>query len=140
MEFKEFIKKNLMDYFIIVTGVTVAIAVLGMNYDPDAVLGYDVLFSPLIIGAVSVLPSVVLFSRRELPMRQMLIRRVLHFIVLEITLLAFGNASSLFRDNKAAIPFAVSVFIIYLFTNIVSFFIDSRTADEINRGLKKLQN
>lgn len=138
MSLKEYIRKILMDYFIIVTGIMVAIAVLGTNYDREATFGYEAYFSPLIFGAIAVLPSLVMYSGRELTLKQMLIRRIFHFFLLEAALLCFGFLSGLFRDNGAAIPFAGSVFVVYLFTNIIRWVIDSRTADEINEGLKRI--
>lgn len=139
MSIKEYIRKTLMEYFIIVTGITVAIAVLGTNYDREATFGYEAYFSPLIFGAIAVLPSLVMYSGRELTLRQMLFRRVLHFVLLEAALLSFGFLSGLFQDNNAAVPFALSVFVVYLFTNIIRWMIDSRTADEINEGLKRIR-
>jgi hypothetical protein len=138
--FIEFVKKNLMNYFIIVTGVTVAIAVLGSNFDSEATFGYEAYYSPIIFGAVATLPSFVLYSRKELTFHQMLFRRILHFIVLELTLLGFGYAFDLLSQIDVAVSFAVSVFMIYLFTNVVMWIIDSKTAADINKGLKRIQN
>lgn len=140
MDFKEYLKKCLMTYFIVVTAVTVAIPVLGMNFDPEATFGYEVLFSPLLFGAVALLPSFVLYSRRELTFKRMLLRRVLHFITLELTLLLFGFLFRLFDGIEVIISFAFSVFAVYLFTFIAEWVIDNKTAGEINKGLKKLQS
>lgn len=139
MSLVSFIKKNLMDYFIIVTGINVAIAILGMNFDPDTVFGYQAFFSPLIIGAVAVFPSVVMYSRRELSFRSMLIRRALHLVVLEITLIAFGYFSGLFTEWSIIAPFAVGVILVYAFTLFARYLIDSKTAVEINKGLRRMQ-
>ncbi|MBP1754663.1 MAG: hypothetical protein H6Q59_1061 [Firmicutes bacterium] len=134
-----FVKKNLMDYFIIVTGINVAIAVLGMNFDPDTVLGYEAYFSPLIIGAVAVLPSMVLYSRRELSVKGMLFRRALHLLVLELTLISFGYVAGLLTQWTIVLPFVVVVLVVYVFTLLVHYLIDSRTAVEINKGLRRIQ-
>jgi hypothetical protein len=139
MSFIEFAKKNLMSYFIIVTGVTVAIAVLGMNFDPTATLGYEAFFSPLIYGAVAVLPSLALYSKKDLTFKQMLLRRLLHFLLLELTLLGFGSILGIFDRTEVAISFALSVFVVYMFTNVIQWMIDSKTAVDINKGLKKMQ-
>jgi len=139
MGFIDFVKKNLMNYFIIVTGITIAIAILGLNYDPEATLGYEAYFSPIIIGVVAVLPSFVLYSNKELTFKQMLFRRIMHFVVLELTLLGFGYLSGLFDSIDVALPFALSVFIVYLVTNVIKWVIDSKTAVEINKGLKRIQ-
>jgi uncharacterized membrane protein YesL len=139
MSFMSFVKKNLIDYFIIVTGVNIAIAVLGMNYKPEELLGYDAFFSPLILGAVAVLPSFVFYSRRELSLRQMLIRRVIHLVVLELTLVGFGYIARLLTGLNITISFVLIVFAVYVFTLIIRWIIDSKTALEINLGLKRIQ-
>ncbi|ROR29066.1 DUF3021 family protein [Mobilisporobacter senegalensis] len=140
MDFKEFLKKNLLNYFIIVTGITIAIAVLGAIYDSNTKFGYEAFFSPLIIGVIAILPSFILYSSKELSSSQMFIRKILHFIVLEMFLITFGHFTGLFDGNNAAFPFAISVFIIYIFVHLIIWIIDSKTANEINKGLKNMQN
>jgi len=139
VSFTEFIKKNLMIYFIIVTGVTIVIAILGLTYDSGATFGYEAYFSPIIFGAIAVLPSIVLYSKRELTFKQMIHRRMLHFIVLELTLLGFGYQAGLFSGIEVGIPFAISIFIVYLFTQLIHWIVDSRTAIDINMGLKRIR-
>lgn len=139
MSLVSFIKKNLIDYFIIVTGVNVATAILGMNFDPDRVFGYQAYFSPLIFGAVAVLPSIVMYSRRELSFRRMLIREALHLVVLEITLIAFGYFSGLLTNWSIIAAFAVGVLLVDAFTLFIRYLIDSKTAVEINKGLRRIQ-
>lgn len=139
MSFIEFIKKNLISYFIIVTAVTVVIAILGMVFDPDTVFGYEAYFSPLIFGAIAVLPSFVLYSRRELSFQQMLFRRIMHFLVLETCLLGFGWLAGLITSMEVGLSLATSVFLVYLFTNLVHYIIDNKTAGDINKGLKRIQ-
>ncbi len=139
MSLVSFIKKNLIDYFIIVTGVNVATAILGMKFDPDRVFGYQAYFSPLIFGAVAVLPSIVMYSRRELSFRRMLIREALHLVVLEITLIAFGYFSGLLTNWSIIAAFAVGVFLVNAFTLFIRYLIDSKTAVEINKGLRRIQ-
>lgn len=140
MSFTEFCKKNLMIYFISVTGITIATAVLGLNFEPDARFGYEAFLSPLIFGVVAVLPSFALYSRKELTLRQMLVRRVFHFVLLELTLLVFGFSAGILDGVDVAFSFAFSVLAVYLFTNVLQYILDSKTAGKINEGLKKLQS
>jgi hypothetical protein len=139
MSFIDFIKKNLIDFFIIVTCVNLAIAILGANFDSNASLGYEAYFSPIIFGAIATFPSIILFSPRELTFKQMLVRRVMHFITLEILLIGFAYSSRIIQGTNMVISFSVTVFLVYLVTNIIRWIIDSNTANKINQGLKKLQ-
>jgi hypothetical protein len=139
MSIQDFCKKNLMNYFIVVTGVTVAMAVLGLNFDRSARFGYEALLSPVVFGAVATLPSFILFSRKELSFRQMLIRRILHFAALELVLILFGYLFGIFKGFHVVLSFAFSVLAVYLFTEVIHYLMDSRTAGKINEGLKRIQ-
>ena len=139
MSFLEFSKKTLMNFFVIVTGVTLAIAVLGLNFQAEEQFGYEAYFSPIIIGAIATLPSFVLYSKKELPIKQMLLRKILHFIVLLLAMVGFGKAAGLLTNTELTAMFLLSVIAVYAFTTVINWIVDSKTAQEINEGLKKLQ-
>lgn len=139
MSFKDFLKKNLMNFFIIVTCVNIAIGILGAQFDAQATLGYEAYFSPIIFGAIATFPSLIQYSPGELTFKQMLFRRVLHFITLEILLIGFAYSSRIIQGVTMFISFSITVFLVYLITNIIRWIIDNNTANEINKGLKKLQ-
>lgn len=128
-----------MEYFIITTCVTAAIAILGLSLDPAAKLGYEAYFSPLLFGLVSLVPSLATYSRKELPFRQALIRKLLHFALLEAMLVAFGHWVGILHGVGDTASFALAVFIVYLAVNLISWHLDSREASEINKTLKTLQ-
>lgn len=139
MSFTEFLKKLLINYFIIVTGITVAIAIIGLSFYPKERLPYNAFFSPLIFGAVATLPAVVMYSKKELTFKQMLIRRILHFIILEISQLGIGYITGLIKSFDMVLMLSSSVLAVYLFRIIIGLIIDSRTAIDINNGLKRIQ-
>jgi hypothetical protein len=128
-----------MEYFIITTFVTAAIAVMGLSLDPAARFGYEAFFSPLIFGLVGILPSFVTYSRKELSLRQTLIRKALHVIVLEAMLLAFGSWAGVLHGAVDASFFGLAVFIVYLMVNLINYLTGKKDAGEINKTLKSLQ-
>lgn len=140
MSFKAFLKKCLMDFFIIATCVTAAMAILGASIAPTARFGYEAYFSPLIFGLVSLIPSFVNYSRKELSLKQALIRKVLHFIALEVTLITFSYLTGLITGINEVFSFAVTVFIVYLAVNLISWWLDRKEAGEINKMIKALQD
>lgn len=139
MSFKDFLKRCLMEYFIITTCVTAAIAMLGLSADPAATFGYEAYFSPLIFGLISIVPSFVTYSRRELSFRGALIRKVLHVILLESLLTGFGFWAGLIQNAEEAAFFVLTVFIVYIAVNLISWLLDKKEAGEINKTLKSLQ-
>lgn len=139
MSLKAFLKRCLMEYFIITTCVTAAIGVLGLSLDPTAKIGYEGYFSPLIFGLVSLLPSVATYSRKELTFRQALLRKLFHFVLLEAMLIAFGRWAGIVHGLGDTVYFALAVLMVYLIVNLISWHLDSKEANEINKTLKALQ-
>lgn len=140
MSFRAFLKNCMMEYFIITTCVTAAIAVLGISFDPTAKFGYEGFFSPLIFGLISLLPSFVTYSRRELSLRQVLLRKGFHVIVLEVMLIVFGFWSGLLHNPVEASLFGLTVFVVYIAVNLISWLLDKKEASDINKTLKSLQS
>ena len=139
MSLKAFMKRCLMEYFIITTCVTAAIAFLGLGLDPTAKIGYEGYFSPLIFGLVSIVPSIATYSRKELSFRQTLIRKLFHFVLLEAMLVAFGHWAGILHGFEDTAYFALAVFFVYLAVNWVSWQLDSKEASEINKTLRSIQ-
>ncbi|MDF2904874.1 MAG: hypothetical protein K0R34_195 [Herbinix sp.] len=139
MKLIDFLKKTLRDYFIIVTGINLAMAILGMNMDAERSFSYEAFYSPLIIGVVALLPSFVMYSYKEISLKKMVIRRGLHLLMLELILIGFGYVSGFFEDRTIILPFILTVFLVYIFTLVFRLILDRRTAQEINKGLKRLQ-
>ncbi len=139
MSFRAFLKRCLLEYFIITTCVTAAMATLGLTLDPTARFGYEAFFSPLIFGLVSLIPSLVTYSPKELPLRETLIRKALHFTVLEATLIAFGFWTKLLHGLADASGFALSILIVDLAVNLIGWWLGSKEAGEINELLKSFQ-
>ncbi len=139
MSFKAFLKKCLMEYFVITTCVTAAIAILGQALDPTARFGYEAYWSPLTFGFVGLIPSFITYSRKELSFQQALLRKAIHVVVLEVTLVAFGFWVGILHAFSDTSLFMLSVFIIYLAVNLISWQFDKKDAGEINKTLKSLQ-
>jgi hypothetical protein len=139
MSLKAFLKRLLMEYFVITTCVTAAIGVLGLSLDPTARIGYEGYFSPLLFGLVSIVPSVVTYSRKELTLRKTLVRKLFHFLILEATLIAFGHWVGVLEGLRDTISFAAAVFAIYLTVLLMGWLLDSREASQINQSLKEMQ-
>ena len=139
MSFKAFLKRCLMEYFIITTCVTAATAILGLILDPTAKFGYEGYFSPLLFGLMSLVPSIATYSRKELSLRQTLIRKLIHFALLEMMLISFGHWARILHSLYDTLYFALTVLIVYLAVDLISWHLDSKEASKINKTLRSLQ-
>lgn len=134
-----FIKSCVIQFFVISTCVTFATAVAGPYLMPDVELGFTAFYSPLAIGFVCTLPSVVLYSRKELNLKQTIIRRVLHLLLIEVLVIWLNWMSGNLETFTSAAGYCVKVLAVYLAVHLVLWFLGSRDAKQINAGLKELQ-
>lgn len=140
MSFWEMAKKNLYDYFIIVTGITILMALFGDLADPGRTFGYSAFYSPLLFGFIGVLPSFVFYSKKELSFGSMLLREVLHLILVELMILGTYLMLGVSVALKTVLTIMAYVFVVYLFTSMIRYLIDRKTMLDINSGLKKIQS
>ncbi len=140
MSFSSFLRDCAIRFFIIVTCLNVATAVFGSILQPDLTLGFDSYYSPLIGAALGTLPSFILYSRKELNLRQTIIRKILYLLALEIVIIGFsfliGTSLSLFK----IMLFVGIILVVYLVVNLIDRLLQLKDSREINSGLKALQN
>lgn len=140
MDFKTFLyKKVLMGFFVATTCIGAAMAALGLLFEPDVRFGYQGLLSPLIYGALTMLPSLVTYSRRELTVRGAIVRKTFELILIELIVLLIVNSGGSLTNVSLAISLALSVLLIYLTVNLVLWVNDRKTAKAFNTALLEMQ-
>lgn len=142
MQGKEFLRSTCMSFFIVVTCVDAAIFILGTLFQKNALFGYEAFLSPLIFGLFSVLPMAVMYSRKELSVKEIIFRKILQLFLLEILLcfITFGDFSTMMEDCTITLSFCTSVMIIFILVHLIIYLLDFRTARQINQQLKEFQS
>ena len=142
MSIKEYGKSMLQDFFVITTFVNIVMFVLGSIYRPGVTFSYEILLFPPLYGFLGTIPSWILYSKKELSTRQLLARKILQVIVLELILvLAIFGGENLSKENIPEITaLAISVFLVYVLVSIVSWLLDVRTAKTVMKELSEYQN
>lgn len=138
MTIKEFIKSVLQSFFVIVTLVNVSTLILGLAFQPDYKFGYEAFLSPLIYGFLGILPSILMYSKNELSIRQIVIRKLFQFIALEL-ILFFVGFKGFGAEPKIVVSFLSSVAVIFVLVHIITWFIDSKSAKELTQELQMYQ-
>lgn len=141
MSIKEYAKGMMRDFFVITTFVNIAMYLLGSAFQPDMMLSHDVLLRPPVYGLVGMLTIWVMYSKRELTVKQLIFRMVLQVILLEVMLilLTFGFEHLKIENLKMIVSFASSVLIIYVLVRVVSFLLDKKEAGDMMALLTKYQ-
>lgn len=140
MSFRVFLRNCAIRFFIIATCLNVATAIFGPMLQPHVRIGFDAFYSPLIGALLSTLPSIILYSRKELNLRQTILRKVLHLLALEIIIIGFSILMGKHFQTFQLVLFMGIVLVVYLAVNLIGQLLQIRDTREINAGLQALQN
>ena len=138
---KERIKEILNSLFITVTLINVAMLVLGKLLEPTQVFGYEAFMYPLIYGLIGTIPSIVIRDKKELSVKQELIRKVMNMLLIIVLMLAFmfGGREMTSELISAAVGVSISIVIIFVLVNLIIWWLDLKTARDMTEDLLKYQ-
>ena len=138
---REHIKNSLKSFFIIVTLVNIAIFICGIVLAPDEKLGYTAFIVPVIDGLLGVIPGLVMYSKRELTVRQMIVRDIIQLLSIELIILVFTFGFSGFSnvDVSKFLAIVLSVAFVYVGVVVIMYLLDFRTAKKMTDDLKAFQ-
>ena len=138
---KDKIKSMLSSFFISVTLINAAMLVLGLLLKPEQQFGYEVFMYPLIYGLIGMIPALIVRDGKELSVRQTIIREVIQMFLTVVILLAFIFGGNPVTDDLivTAVCVAASVVVIYIGVVAIGWFLDKKTADQLNEELMRFQ-
>lgn len=141
MHGKEFVLDVIRTYFTVVTFINVVMFVVGTQFAPDYLFGYKAFAAPLIYGAVGTFPNIIMYSKRDLTVKELWIRKILQLIVIEISVLfvAFYDADAAFQQPEVVIRVGIGIFIIYVISTIIDGLQDYLAAKKMTEELMKFQ-
>ena len=138
---KEHLQTQLAGFFISVTLITAAMFILGLFFQPDLRFGYEAFAYPLIYGVIGSVPGLLMYSKKELTLKQTLIREFIQMsliIVLIITFM-FGRFKNIPELVPQIIGVSVSIVIIYVLVHFFGWLMDLKTAKIMTEDLKRFQ-
>ena len=141
MSFREMFVRACTLYFALVTLITVAIMATGLVLDPAGRFGYEALSSPLVFAAAGALPTVVMYSRHELTVREVIVRKVIQLALIEALVLSIAFASPTIPVNSATAVavLVVAIAVVFLLANAFTWLVDSASARKLTSQLQELQ-
>ncbi len=141
MRGKEFLNEILTSYFTLVTLISIFMLVVGMYFYPDEKFGYIAFAYPLFYGACGILPEVVMYSKRELTVKEFVIRKLIQLILVEVFVLlaVFGGKEISAEEYDIIVITGIGIFVIYVIANVVSWIQKCLSAKKMTEDLVKLQ-
>lgn len=141
MHGKEFVNDMITTYFTLVTLITVVMFVLGTHFIPNAEFGYEGFATPLIYAVYGSLPNIVMYSKKELTVKEVLVRKVIQLVLIEVIILVMvlPGIGDYMEHMDIVISLVISVFIIYILTHFIEWFQNYRTAKNMTEELLTFQ-
>lgn len=141
MHGKEFVNDMITTYFTLVTLITVVMFVLGTHFIPNAEFGYEGFATPLIYAVYGYLPNIVMYSKKELTVKEVLVRKVIQLVLIEVIILVMvlPGIGDYMEHMDIVISLVISVFIIYILTHFIEWFQNYRTAKNMTEELLTFQ-
>jgi len=113
--------------------------IIGYLYESERQFGYELFLSPLIFSLIATLPSLIEYSKNELSIRSLLIRKFIHLVVLEILILSVLIGFEIIKTVDMGISLSIGILIIDVSVRVIEWINDKRTADEINSSIKSFK-
>lgn len=139
MEIKDLINVMVKTFFIVTVGIIVSVTVFCSVFSRDATFGVNIFGQILLLAVLTTLPSLVLYSPKELSKKELLVRQAIHLAVLISILFYLGYIWGWIAISKP-MELALYLFLIifvYLAVKLLVFQKDKKVADQLNIGLKK---
>ena len=127
-------------YFFISTAlINGTMFVCGTAFAPEQRFGYEILIYPLIYGFLACIPSLVMFTSRELTVKQTLIRKAVQLVIIVgiIEMVVFGGQFAGYGAEAVAV--AACVVLVYAAAVLIRYKLDVKTARQMADQLKALQ-
>ena len=141
MRGKELIRDMINTYFMLTTMILGVMTVLGTHFMPEVRFGYDQFETPLIYAAWGTLPNIVMYAKKELTMKQMLVRKLIQLVLVEVIVISVALPAEIRENGNSAlvISLASCVFVIYVLTHVIEWYQDSVTAKKMTEELVSFQ-
>ena len=141
MSGKDFWIDFIRTYFMIVTLITIVMCIVGKVVMPEQTFGYEAFAAPLVNGFVGTIPNFVLYSKRELKVKELFVRKVIQLLLIEAAVLfvaLYSSGQSWIEPRLVAI-LSGSVFVVFVVGTLISWIVDLLSAKSLTKELQAFQ-
>ena len=141
MRGKELMNDMIYTYFMLVTMILAVMMILGTHFMPDVRFGYEAFGIPLKYAAWATLPNMVMYAKKELTLKQFLIRKTIQLVLVEIIVITIAIPAQIFETGKieVVVALAVGILIVYILTHMIEWFQNYTMAKKMTEELLAFQ-
>ncbi len=129
----------LMAFFVCSTCISILEGLLGMAFFAEDKFGWEAFFSPPLFGFLSVLLGMVTKSKKELSVKEILFRRAIHLLLIELLIFGMNYETGMQFDVLFSVTLAFSVAAVFVAVYVVMWLNDRKSAALFNEKLKEYQ-
>lgn len=137
MEMKAIIKSMIRQYPVIYFCTMVATIIYCGIFVPDENFPLTFLISLFVFGLLGDLPMLLFYSPKELTEKQWRVRKVLHFITLELVLLFTAKCLDFYQTLLQGVFFFILILFVYITVCLSVYYSDKRLANTLNEEIMK---
>lgn len=124
------------NFFFIFTVIILGTSLFSPSYD----FSFSSIMLVALLALLTDLTSLVYYAKEEPSVKSQAIRTVIHFILIEVIVLVICNKLGYVSGFVENILFAFQILGIYLAVWLIDWFVDRKTANDINLKLKEMRN
>lgn len=139
MKSGDFFKKYMTDFLLIQAGITLAMGMIGCIAPPEEGLDHHILFMPFVYAAFCLLPSVVTYSSKELNIRQMVFRKIIQFLLIELVVLLISYLAGALFSTFMFMAIMLAVAVIYAAVNWIDYVVEKSASAAMTQKLQHIK-
>lgn len=93
----------------------------------------------MLIGLLTSLLSLVYYSKKELTNKQLLLRKCLHLVLVEFSVMLLFIFQGGFKDFSEGVFLALVILVIWIAVNLCTYLASGSMARKMTKGLKQYQ-
>lgn len=135
------LKRMISDYILIQAEIALSFGIVGSIFAKDVSISFSYFLLPAIIGLLCIIPCIITYVKEDLTVKQIMIQRIVEWIVLEIAFIWI--VYKMVGDVPGKLGYVAIFFSILFFdiaTYAISYFLEKREADDINKKLAQIRD
>ena len=115
--------------------------VLGTRFIPDERFGYEAFGTPLLYAAWGTLSNIVMYAKKELTLKQFLVRKTIQLVLVEIIVITVAIPSQIIESGRleVVVSLAIGILLVYIFTHLIEWFQNYTMAKRMTEELLVFQ-
>lgn len=139
MEFRTILRKCINNFLMIQAGITLAIGIISCIQPPQMGVNRFMFFMPFIYAFFCTLPSLVVYTKKELSLKQMVIRKIIQFVLIELIVFLISYVMGPLRDIFMSVAIIVAVAVVYATVNCLDYLIAKSDTKAMTKKLLQLK-